>query len=198
LKMINLIQADANRYLTVDYDRNNFSISQAIFPDTNEPQKLTPITAPPTTTETAKHLGVGAYVGIAISAVAVLAFTLLMLIILKRRRAANEGQQANIPGSHNEPNAGLYGKPELHGTDIVAEYPQAEKKSSPWVASTKFQREELDANSAFRAEVQGQQILELPGAKPDFSRPHEVPGRLPSKIRASSHRNGRWGPWELP
>lgn len=195
---MNLTHADANRYLTVDYDRNNFSISQAIFPDTNEPQKLTAIIAPYTNTSTSRHLGVGAYVGIAIGAVAVLAFVLLMLRILKRRHAAAKGQQANSPGSQNELNTGLSGKAELHGADLVPEYPQTEEKSSLLAASTKFQHQELDANRAFRAEVQGRQILELPGAKPEFSGPRELPGRSPSEIRASSQRSNRWGPWELP
>lgn len=33
-------------YLIVDYDRNNFSVSQALFPDTNVPQELVTILAP--------------------------------------------------------------------------------------------------------------------------------------------------------
>lgn len=57
------------RYLIVDYERNNFTVAQAVYPDTSVPQKIVTI-HPPSSSKSG--LGKGAIAGIAIGAVVVI------------------------------------------------------------------------------------------------------------------------------
>lgn len=70
--------------MIVDYDRNNFSVSSAVFPDTNVPPKLVTI-LPPTQNESSHGLAKGAIIGIAVGAAAFIAFIASILYLTRRR-----------------------------------------------------------------------------------------------------------------
>lgn len=80
-------------YIVADYDRRNFSVSQATFPPTSEKQQLIAIRAPSAeqTTPTGKNsLSAGAIAGIVIGVVVAVCLVLVIAIwmIRKRRRHA--------------------------------------------------------------------------------------------------------------
>ncbi|KAF1991164.1 acid protease [Aulographum hederae CBS 113979] len=83
-------------YLTVDYDRGNFSVNQRIF-GSNRPQNIVPIYAPgegppppppgSTSASSSSSLSGGAIAGITIGSIAGLALlTLLVFLLLRKRR----------------------------------------------------------------------------------------------------------------
>jgi hypothetical protein len=75
--------------LIVDYDRSNFSVSQALFPDTSVKSHLVPITAPSNSTSSS-HSGLskGAIAGIAVGGGAlILSIPVIVLILRKRKRS---------------------------------------------------------------------------------------------------------------
>jgi hypothetical protein len=80
-----LASADlGDSYLIVDYDRNNFSVSQALFPDTNVPQELVTIFAP--SEHGSSHaMSTAAIAGIVVGA-AIGVIILLGIAFLTRRR----------------------------------------------------------------------------------------------------------------
>lgn len=76
-------------YLITDYDRSNFSISQALFPDPSVPASLIPI-HPPSSTDASpaapqKSPNIGRYVGIAIGSIVILAAIIYATVVLWRR-----------------------------------------------------------------------------------------------------------------
>lgn len=77
-----------HRYLIVDYDRNNFSVSQAVFPDTNVPQQLVTILPP-----SEKGLAKGAIIGVVVGALVFIALIAGLLYLTRRKW---------MPGTRNE------------------------------------------------------------------------------------------------
>jgi hypothetical protein len=87
-------------YLIVDYDRNNFSVSQALFPDTNVPQELVAI-LPPSEHGSSHAMGAGAIAGIAVGAAASVIFLLGIAFLIRRRwlaRALKDSNEHPQPG----------------------------------------------------------------------------------------------------
>lgn len=74
-------------YVIADYGRQSFSVSQALFPQTNVPQDLVPILPPGNKLgqNDRKKLSSGAIAGIAIGAFAVLAFVAGLVVWFRRR-----------------------------------------------------------------------------------------------------------------
>jgi hypothetical protein len=78
-------------YLTVDYERRNFSLSQAIWNDT-APENIITIKPPSSTTPPppkSSALSPGAIAGIVIGAVVVLLAILTILLVYRKRKAQN-------------------------------------------------------------------------------------------------------------
>lgn len=89
------------RYLIVDYERSNFSISQSLF-EANNPEKLVAI-APAGNSTTAvsdtgsSSLSLGAIIGIVIGAVALLIVAgVAAFFILRRRKRRRQAQEAEL------------------------------------------------------------------------------------------------------
>lgn len=82
------------RYLTADYERNNFSISQCTWNANTQPHILPIKTLAASTPAPSHHLSSGAIAGIVIGILAFLALltTLLTYLLLKRRRSKNPPQ----------------------------------------------------------------------------------------------------------
>lgn len=91
---------DRCRYLTVNYERSNFSVSQSVFPEAAQ-QRLTPILPPSGNLTTAaqpqppahsKKLSTGAVAGIVVAVVTlcILAFGTIFFIRRRRHRSENE------------------------------------------------------------------------------------------------------------
>ncbi|KAI9783654.1 MAG: hypothetical protein M1839_003502 [Geoglossum umbratile] len=94
-------------YLFTDYDRQTFSVSQALFPDTNIPKKLTPVIAPSNATATAtaqnhhktsKLLSLPAIAGISIAAFLILAALSAALFFVRRRRKGTTNPETTSSG----------------------------------------------------------------------------------------------------
>lgn len=82
----------SHRYLTVDYERSNFSLHQCIFQE-NVPQNLVPILSTNTSNTTSvgyssrpSSLSAGADAGIAIGALAIVLLAVGTWVLLRRRR----------------------------------------------------------------------------------------------------------------
>lgn len=73
------------RYLIVDYDRNTFSVSQALFPDTDVAQDLVVISSPSQAASKDK-LGIAAAAGIAVGAVTLLGLLVATIVPWKRKQ----------------------------------------------------------------------------------------------------------------
>ncbi len=71
--------------MIVDYDRNNFSVSRAVFPDTNVPQRLVTILPPSEEGSSAARLAKGAIIGIALGTAAIIALIATVLYLMRRR-----------------------------------------------------------------------------------------------------------------
>ena len=80
-------------YLSADYERNTFTLSQAVYPSSSTKENIVPILRPGSND---KHLGAGAIVGIAVGGFMVLATSLLLAIILYRRKKARHAKPPEL------------------------------------------------------------------------------------------------------
>lgn len=107
-------------YIIADYDRSNFSVSQALFPSTSVAQHLVPVLPPGAAASTpVSHRGLspGAIAGIVIAAaVAILLVTLVGVIYRRRRRRprATSVELPESPGQKADSSATETSKSELH------------------------------------------------------------------------------------
>lgn len=88
-------------YLIVDYERANFTLSQAVFPEPLPAAKLvtiTPSTSPPTTPSSSR-LSTGATIGIALGATALAALLALLAFFLLRKRRTQHHQRYELAGA---------------------------------------------------------------------------------------------------
>ena len=149
-------------YVIADYDRSNFSVSQAVFPNGSNTQQIVPIYRPgdmvPLTPR--KALSTGAIVGIAVGAVvgsSIIVFTVLRCGARKR----SEGYASEIPsGDEGIDNIGAIGDGEPNGIQQATrlEMPVTEPK-------------ELTAIEARRPELPTQPqdaICEMPEPTPEL------------------------------
>jgi len=105
-------------YLIVDYERANFTVAQAVFPDPLPASEVMTIKSPSDTTATpasssSSGLGVGAIVGIVIGAVAALALVALGIFFFRKRRGKQQKEQRYELASKHISEVGS-------GTDILA------------------------------------------------------------------------------
>ncbi|KAI8934836.1 hypothetical protein NX059_008516 [Plenodomus lindquistii] len=134
-------------YLTVDYERGNFSLSQATWPDPLPAANIITITSPNSNqsnplSSSSSGLSTGAIVGIAIGAASLVLLALLAVFLFRRRRRNNNHKQtkhfelpgaqasestvgaSSTPTSHTNSNNGLVslkaaGPHELSGTPLT-------------------------------------------------------------------------------
>jgi hypothetical protein len=130
-------------YIVADYERRNFSIAQATFPDSGTPAKLEAILPEGFTVEEDKggsSLPVAAIAGIAVGAVLLIALVAFFLLF-RRRRRRNRRAEATMPFQP------MYG--------VNNQYPPDEKKD--FVSATAAEQQplqgELDGTDTHRYEL---------------------------------------------
>jgi hypothetical protein len=125
-------------YIIVDYDRKNFTLAAANFPDTTTSPLLVPITAPKKE-GSGSGIGTGAIVGIVVGAIAVLALALGLFFWFRRKKtkaqkakiAEMEANESVNPAYHKIPEGQLHEADgeqvvEMPGSGIGARKPAAE------------------------------------------------------------------------
>lgn len=86
--------------MIVDYERANFTVAQAVFPDPLPPAQVitivSPSDSPPkqadSSSSSSSDLGTGAIVGIAVGAVAVIVVAIVAFFLVRKRRGAKQQQ----------------------------------------------------------------------------------------------------------
>ena len=171
---MNMPLADSvTRYLIVDYDRNTFSVSQALFPDTEVAQDLMVI-SPPSQAESKGKFSIPAIVGIAIGAATLLGLLAATIVLWKRRR---HYKALNALHSSSQ---GSFLKPELDSNETNVEIRHLGQISPV--------HQIPDAQAVNSPEIDGQQkpLVEAEG-RPMLPRElHSLP-RLPPELVGSSN-----------
>jgi hypothetical protein len=156
-------------YLTVDYERNNFSVSQARFAlDSLTNQNIVAITRPKNSTlagpigvsDGSSGLGKGAIAGIAVGAVLVIALIVGIFFYIRRHKSKSDGSESSVekPDKKTQRRKGKFLYKLLGGP---SEIPPNE------MAGDKYHPTEVPAgpeNSRF--ELVGSIPIELPGSDP--------------------------------
>ncbi|KAH7075685.1 aspartic peptidase domain-containing protein [Paraphoma chrysanthemicola] len=133
-------------YLIVDYERANFTVAQAVFPDPLPAANVVTITsasASKSTPDSSSGLGTGAIVGIAVGAAVLLFFAIFAFFFFRRRRTRKQSyelanNQVSDAGSaqnlHHTTPMKSQGPSELSGTPLtelasphVTHYPTDQK-----------------------------------------------------------------------
>jgi hypothetical protein len=171
-----------NSYLIVDYDRNNFSVSQALFPDTDVAQNLIAID-PPARKGSRHTLSTRLIAGISCAAVvlAVLVAVLVIFMLPKCRTQARVQLQNDSQAS--------FTKPELDASAIAA------GANTP---DDGLQIREIGlAGNEFRTEIDG---VERRGnwAHEELHGSHNMPQELSGRTRLPPELAGGPAVAELP
>jgi hypothetical protein len=134
-------------YLIVDYERANFTVSQAVFPDPLPAANIVTITSKssvPNTPKAKSGLGTGAIAGIAVGAAAILLLAIFAFLFSRRRKTAKRYELANNQASSDAGSAHYLnatamksqGPSELSGTPLteldsplVSHYPSDQKSA---------------------------------------------------------------------
>ncbi|KAL9120204.1 MAG: hypothetical protein Q9187_003238 [Circinaria calcarea] len=106
-------------YVIADYDRSNFSVSQALFPNTSVRQNIVAVLPPDVSQPTHRNgLSIGALAGIVVAIVAFCVTFVLVVYLLRYRRRREEDAANGVPVTHTreEENA-RFEKAELEATD---------------------------------------------------------------------------------
>lgn len=106
-------------YMIVDYDRNNFSVSQAVFPDTGITERRVPILDPSQTgaanstssssQDRSKSLGTASLVGIVIGIIVVALIAVATALLYIQRRRSHRSRAEKLARANEQP----FEKPEL-------------------------------------------------------------------------------------
>jgi hypothetical protein len=167
-------------YLSVDYERSTFNLSQAVFPSSSADTDIvaifpqlegtTPGSEGNNTVNGTSGLSTGAIAGIAVGAVVVLAIVAVGVLFLYRRKKATANNPHELDGlAHLTNPAEVDGGSLKHevGPGLVHEFP-----------GDMDPKAELAAESQKPAEVDGmgRAIYEMPGEDP---KPVEMPGESP-------------------
>ena len=196
-------------YVIVDYDRNNFSVSQASFPDTGVAEELVAILPPG---EKKHTTSIGEIVGIAVGAVVVAAVVVWLVFVLRKRRRASK-----VPKTDEF--TPVFDKPELDSTGLAADHIDGGlhtydlKDRAAWSASASMRsgtfRGEFPGDDRTPSEIDGVESahrhLELPGSRPLPSELGGGEGEDPQSEASTllfsspgSSTRGRWPRAELP
>lgn len=112
-------------YLSADYDRNTFNVSQALYPSSSTSANVVPILPPrngtstpgggnngnnSNTSKSGSGLGTGAIAGIAVGGVAVVAIAAAVIFFLRRRKKTKE-EEAHELEDTNQQNSGRHEAP---------------------------------------------------------------------------------------
>jgi hypothetical protein len=138
-------------YLVVDYERRNFTIGQAVFPDPMPSSRIVTIQSTGNNSNSNSGISTGAIVGIAIGAAAVILALVLGFIFWKRRRR-NQEKAAELEAN------------------------EAKKRSIH--KDPKY--EPLDGDAAEMYAEGEHRLSELPVTGDRKQRPHSLPQELPS------------------
>jgi hypothetical protein len=155
-------------YLIVDYDRNNFSVSQALCPDTNVPQELVTI-LPPSEHGSSYSMSTATIAGTAIGAV-IGVIILLGIAFLTRRKwlpkTLKESNEYQQPG---------FAKPELDSTAVDGSKMHLDPTSH---SDGNFYGSDIHRESSGHYEVMGdvRPLAELPGPSSAANLPSELSG----------------------
>jgi hypothetical protein len=160
-----------SRYLIVDYDRNTFSVSQALFPDTDVAQDLMVISSP-SQAESKGKFSIPAIAGIAIGAATLLGLLAATIVLWKRRR-----QYKALNALHNN-SQGSFLKPELDSNETNVDTRHLDQVSPV--------HQIPDAQSVNSPEMDGQQkpLVEADG-RPMLPRELHSLSRLPPELVGS-------------
>jgi hypothetical protein len=108
-------------HIIVDYGRSNFSVAQAVFPDTTASSRLVTINSGSNTSGGHK-ISAGAIAGIAVAAVAGIGLLILGLILLWRRKkhGGSKEKAAELEGaSHSDYATKMHGVHEADGEQVM-------------------------------------------------------------------------------
>ena len=191
-------------YLTVDYERNNFSVSQAVFSQdalTNiQLVDILPIDstsiAPPAPSSSS-GLSTGAIVGIAVGAVCIMLIILgtIAILIIRKRRASS--RSSDDPNEHHGFIHAILGKRSSKGPFVPEKGPAAEVQGN--------EIKELHGSNSLATtevkELQGRSLIsEMPEspAKVVFGIDHDpsTPVELPLRTSADFIRDNQLSPPE--
>jgi hypothetical protein len=187
-------------YLIVDYERANFTIAQAVFPDPLPAAKIVTIDPPnKSNTSSSSGLSTGAIIGIAVGGgLLLLALIALFFFFLRRRKRTNSrkkyelantqisesGSGHNITAAHKPHDRNSHPQ-ELSGTPLTElASPRHDADHKPFLSPTNIPQE-LDTTPAHTPrwqEVSAANFYEMDGSEPPSRAPshhnHSAPSLL--------------------
>lgn len=170
-------------YLVVDYERRNFSISQATFSNPMPAEHIITINSPSTSTGSSSGLGTGAIAGIAVGgAAAVIIVALALFFFLFRRRRREKARLAELENTQKNASAsdaskGDY-KPVADGD--VANMAEADSRQvaelggGTYIGTADPKLAPTDSLSELPAREHSQVPTELPSPPPVFEMPGDT------------------------
>ena len=168
-------------YLIADYDRHNFSISQAVFPNSTNAQRIVPIRPPGDLASTRGKLSPGDIAGIVIGAIVGFALAAAMIYLWLRRRL-----QMKNPNHQSDRMDDEFRKPELDAAGPGKHEMSDEAEVQTWTP-------ELSDVKKTRAElaVAGNDHAELTGfnkSLPELVDTHQPGAELPAAKDVKFHQ----------
>ena len=177
-------------YLTVDYERGNFSVAQAVFPDPLPAANIITIKSKSDTdSSTNSSLSTGAIAGIAVGGALLLILLALAALFFLRRRRKRTKQNFELANTQiSETGSGAafsstpyktnHGPQELSGTAIAELASPRHDERKPFLSPTNVPQELPPTPITPRwQEVTAQSYYEMDGSAP----PSQVPSRAPSE-----------------
>lgn len=137
-------------YVIADYERQNFTVAQALFPSTSQDQELKAILPPSSSVEKeGSSLSAGAIAGIAVGAVVLVAAIIIGILLLRRKNKRKSAELAAVKATASPDNGSdgqyqdLKQYPELDGADPQRHEIDGQKVHPP----------ELDGRNQFWFEI---------------------------------------------